>query len=494
MKELSVLDKPVELVERDVEWENLVRFATKLDAGAALGLVYGRRRQGKTFMLELLAEATGGLMFTASEQYGPGNLEALSQAYRDFVQTGEPVRFADWEEAIDALMRLGERGDKPVLVVLDEFPHLLLDQPALPSLIQIAMSPRSRAMRQSRTRLILCGSALTTMRKLLGGSAPLRGRATLELAVAPLGYREAAQFWGLAGNPDLAFRVNALAGGTPAYLAMSDGPVKSERDFVPWVLRGLLNPASAMFREGNILLQEQPEVTDAALYFSVLQAIATGAARRSEIAVRLGRPDSALAHPLTVLEEIRLAEKVEDGLVERRPIYRLTEPVIRLHHLLMRRHEPQLVALGGRDVWLSHQDTVEAKIYGPHFEDIAREWTLKYAPPDLLGWPNQVRPAVIACMEHGHSHEIDVVATIDVAYEPKRIVALGEAKGTSSPVGVAELIRLDHLRGLIPQDKLASEVKLLLFGRAGFSVELRKQAAARSEVELVDISRLYAGA
>ncbi len=62
------------------------------------------------------------------------------------------------------------------------------------------------------------------MRDLLGDGAPLRGRAKLELVLQPFWYREAASFWQLADDPELAFQVHALLGGTPAYRAMTFGP------------------------------------------------------------------------------------------------------------------------------------------------------------------------------------------------------------------------------------------------------------------------------
>ena len=92
-----MLDKPIELVAREPEWEALSDLATDSRLGARLGFVYGRRRQGKTFMLELLCEATGGFMFTASQQYGQENLRALSDAYRSYLGTEDPVRFSDWQ-------------------------------------------------------------------------------------------------------------------------------------------------------------------------------------------------------------------------------------------------------------------------------------------------------------------------------------------------------------------------------------------------------------
>jgi hypothetical protein len=43
-----------ELLSRDGEWSELSRFATNDVVGATLALVYGRRRQGKTLLLELM--------------------------------------------------------------------------------------------------------------------------------------------------------------------------------------------------------------------------------------------------------------------------------------------------------------------------------------------------------------------------------------------------------------------------------------------------------
>ncbi|MFC5818144.1 hypothetical protein [Nonomuraea harbinensis] len=54
------------------------------------------------------------------------------------------------------------------------------------------------------------------MGRLLSGSAPLRGRAALELVVPPLDHRLAAEFWG-AADPVTAVQLNAIVGGTPAY-------------------------------------------------------------------------------------------------------------------------------------------------------------------------------------------------------------------------------------------------------------------------------------
>ncbi len=485
--------KPDRLFDRDVEWAELSEFAGSGEQGATLGLVYGRRRQGKTLLLELLALETGGFMFGATQQTEAQNLADLGAAYAAYRGLRQPVAFPGFRDAFGELFRLGE--ERPTAVIIDEFPYLVAATPALPSYLQQALTPLGHARQRTRTRLILCGSALTTMTQLLGGGAPLRGRARMELVVRPFRFREAAEFWDVAHDPELAFRLNALTGGTPAYREMCGGSgPRSLDEFDRWVPRRLLSPASAMFREGTLLLREESSITDPASYASVLTAISAGASRRSEIAAALARPSSALAHLVTGLEDIGLIEHLDDALRGKRTVFRITEPVVRLHRLITARYEPELVAGRADRVWRRSATVVAEKIYGPHFEDLARQWCLAYADEESLGGvPGAVRPTEIACREHQKGHQLDVVVTDDPS-PAGRISAIGEAKAASAPVGLDQLRRLEHLRGLLPGSRVGQPPKLLLFSRTGFTAGLTDQAVTRPDVELVGIDRIYHGA
>ena len=484
--------KPDRLFDRDVEWAELSEFASSDELGATLGLVYGRRRQGKTLLLELLALETGGFMFGATQQSEAQNLADLGAAYAAYRGLGQPVAFAGFREAFGELLRLGDQ--RPTAVIIDEFPYLVAATPALPSYLQQALSPLGHARQGTRTRLILCGSALTTMSQLLGGGAPLRGRARLELVVRPFRFREAAEFWDAGHDPELAFRLNALIGGTPAYKDMCGGSGPRDLNgFDRWVERRLLSPASAMFREGTLLLREEPSIADPTSYASVLAAISAGASRRSEIAAALARPSSALAHLVTGLEDIGLIEHLDDALRGKRTVFRIAEPIVRLHQLITARYEPELVAGRADRVWRRSATVVAEKIYGPHFEDLARQWCLLYADEESLGGvPSAVRPTEIACREHEHGHQLDIVVTDDPS-PAGRISAIGEAKATTAPVGVDQLRRLEHLRGLLPSQRVDQPPKLLLFSRTGFTAGVADEAVARPDVELIGIDRLYGG-
>jgi hypothetical protein len=480
------------LFDRDIEWTELSEFAGSDEIGATLGLVYGRRRQGKTLLLELLALETGGFMFGATQQTEAQNLADLGAAYAAYRGLGQPVAFAGFQEAFGELLRLGE--ERPTAVIIDEFPYLVAAAPALPSYLQQALSPLGHARQGTKTRLILCGSALTTMSQLLGGGAPLRGRARMELVVRPFRFREAAEFWDAADDPELAFRLNALVGGTPAYKDMCGGSGPRDLDdFDRWVERRLLGPASAMFREGTLLLREEPSISDPTSYASVLAAISAGASRRSEIAAALARPSGALAHLVTGLEDIGLIEHLDDALRGKRTVFRIAEPVVRLNQLITARYEPELVAGRADRVWRRNATVVAEKIYGPHFEELARQWCLLYADEQSLGGvPGAVRPTEIGCREHEHGHQLEIVVADDPS-PAGRISAIGEAKSTTAPVGLDQLRRLEHLRGLLPSQRVEQPPKLLLFSRTGFTPGLADEAVTRTDVELVGMDRLYGG-
>jgi AAA+ ATPase superfamily predicted ATPase len=90
---------------------------------------------------------------------------------RQVAIAGEPVNLSSTE------------GQNPVPVVIEEFPYLVKANPEIPSIIQQALRPFGHAKSATWTRLLLCGSALSVMGKLLSGTAPLHGRAGLELII-----------------------------------------------------------------------------------------------------------------------------------------------------------------------------------------------------------------------------------------------------------------------------------------------------------------------
>ncbi|MFF4891373.1 ATP-binding protein [Micromonospora chersina] len=486
--------KPSRIFDRDVEWNELARFVADERPGATLGVVSGRRRQGKTLLLYELARASEGFYFGATEATETESLRRLGEALGAHTGAPGPVHLVDWGAAIDALLALGR--DRPVTVVLDEFPYLVRAARDLPSIIQHALTPGRPQRTESRTRLLLCGSALSFMGGLLAGSAPLRGRAGLELPVQPLDYRAAAAFWQI-DDPLLAVRVFAIVGGTPAYrreYVQDDAPTGSD-DFDDWVVRAVLNPARPLFREARYLLAEDPDLRDTALYHSVLAAVAEGNASRGGIAGYIGRKANDLQHPLTVLEDAGLLLREPDPLRSGRSSYRITEPLITFYQAIMRPAWTALEQRRGGDVWRRSQRRYASAVLGPRFEEIVRQWSLRFADPEALGGlVAEASAATLTDPASRTSHELDLVALGEppLGDGPRPLLAIGEVKW-GRQLGKADLERLERIRALLVRRPGfdARDTRLLLASGQGFAGGLVDAASGRSDVVLLDPARLY---
>lgn len=488
------MQKPVEMFDREREWAALQRFATDNEPGATLGVVSGRRRQGKTFLLDALCKAAGGFFFGATEATDAESLRRISAALTEHVGPANPYHLADWHEVADALLELGR--DRPVPVVIDELPYLARANPEIPSILQNAFGPLREKRTKSRTRLLLCGSALSFMGKLLSGGAPLRGRAGLELVVPTLDHRLAAEFWGIT-DPRLALQVHAIVGGTPAYrreFIRGDVPT-GPGDFDDWVIRTVLNPESPLFREARYLLAEEPDIRDHALYHAVLAAIAEGNGTRGGVANYLERKAAEVAHPLDVLEDAGLIHRDNDAFRDNRSEYRIAEPLIDFYHAIMRPVWDQLERPGAADrVWHASQGRFSTKVLGPHFEQVCRDWALHHADPDLLGGlPARVGHGRVHEPKARTGHEVDLaVVGIAEGNGPPPLLAIGEAKW-NTPMGEAHADRLEHIRGLISRTGRyeTADTRLLCLSAGGFSAKLTEQASSRADILLVGADDLY---
>src|SRR6202050_2325454 len=87
--------KPPHLFGRDAEWAGLVSFAADARPGATLGVVSGRRRQGKSYLLQGLATALGGIYFPALELTETVSLRLFADELIRFSRSPVPP-FRDW--------------------------------------------------------------------------------------------------------------------------------------------------------------------------------------------------------------------------------------------------------------------------------------------------------------------------------------------------------------------------------------------------------------
>ena len=444
---------------------------------ARLGLVYGRRRQGKTMLLEALCEAAGGFLWQARQQSTEQNLRSLEEAVGQF--SGVRPRLNSWEDGIGALLELRSRrgGQVPLPVVIDEVGYLLDEDPGFASRLQAALSPGVNRRRTSSIRLILCGSAFGQMRRLVDAGAPLRGRAGLDLVLRPFRFRQAAGLWGVADNPDLAFRLHASG----RRYARVPGVRRREsaKEGKPGQLGGrqVVVPRFAAVPGGSRRRGGRP-VTDRS-------SVVLGGPRRSRRRRRPPGPRSragwvdhrrrCTTHlPLWSTPGGSRSSGIPCAVGERGFV--LDEPIVRLHRLVIEPAEAKLSQRGnGPAVWDDAVPLVRARIYAPHLGRLAREWVLMDASEQTNGGRvTQCGPATLGAGQR--KVELDLLAVDTTPSGQTRVCSIGEVKSGQERMGLAELDRLDQAVLLLPGDR-GSTVKRLLVARAGFTRQLERRAA-----------------
>jgi AAA+ ATPase superfamily predicted ATPase len=353
---------------------------------------------------EALAELTGGLYFGATEATETESLALFATALGTHLGQPSPPRFDSWDEAIRFLFSL-DPAHGPF--VIDEFPYLSQVSPALPSIVQREIDRAASAHRG--INLLLCGSAMSVMGRLLSGTAPLRGRATLEMVIRPFEYWLARQFWEVQ-DPRVAVLVHSIVGGTPAYRRFAaSGTPQSLDDFDDWVLRTVLNPVRPLFREARYLLEEEMNVRDSALYHSVLAAVAAGNSTRGGIANYVGRKATDIGHHLMVLADSGLLRTQPDVFRAGRSVYRVAEPLITFYQVVMRAQWGVLESGRAETVWRAAKARFLSQVVGPHFEQMCREFAL-WAPAELFGeLPGEIGAGVVPDRSRRSQIEVDVV-------------------------------------------------------------------------------------
>jgi uncharacterized protein len=470
---------------------------TFLDSGAdrhTLGLVYGRRRIGKSTLLEAVANDRRGFYWEATRTEPAIQLDRLGDALGDHLEVGR-LALPTWEDALRQLLRLG--AERPTPVVLDEFGHIMEADPSIGSLVAAALGPGGRRTNPGQARLILCGSAIAMLAALTAGQAPLRGRAGMELVMQPHNFRSAAERLGTDAGLVLAARVYAVIGGVIGYATdMVDFDLpKSLGDFDRWVAARVLSPAATLHHEATTLVAEDPTLAAGSpiIHHSILGAIANGSVTAGKIAKRLGRSVPGIDTALRRLVAAGFVVRHIDPIRAQRPTYTLADSLLQFHYAVLEPHGPLLRDRDPRVAWADRlSNSFDSRVRGPVFEEQARTWVRRFADPATIGGPSdQVGPSLV--LIGGKEHQLDVVVAsadpVDSSPSERSVLAIGEAKAGET-VGTGRLTELERARASL--GPRAAQAKLLLFAPA-FTPELAALADRRTDIELVDLDRLYHG-
>ena len=462
--------------------EELVWLHRGLESGTPqFRILYGRRRVGKSRLLDKFAEGARKIVYQSVEGTTVDQLRDLTIAVLecedDPVLRAAPL--ANWDQALATFSRMAQSG--PLLVILDEYQYAAEADTSLASKLQRWWSREAVTL---PIYLILCGSYVRFfVQNVLTG--PAYGRNTGSWQLRPLGYRQAAAFLSDWSHEDQ-IRAYAITGGIPHYILQFD-PARS----LAWnITHNVLSRGAVLYQEAELLLRE--ELREPRLYFSILRAIADGCTRVSDITARVGAR-SDLTPYLRTLESLDLvAYRAPLVGKSRRGIWTIADPYLRFWFHFVLPHKVQLEhgASPERVYREAVAPQLEHFVSKPTFEDVCRSWVVSQANANAIPGIGEVGawwgPVPKPTPENPRNHiegEIEVVAV-----NGKRLVLAGEAKWTREPIGLAVL---RHLREVVTHVSGVDEnTQLFLFGRE-FDPRLVTTAEAEG-VRLVTVDDLYA--
>jgi uncharacterized protein len=439
------------LIDREWELAALTQAADR--RGGQLAVVWGRRRTGKTYLLQAFTEGRRGLYYTATQQSEPVELAAFTDAARAALGAdGLPPGYAfpDWTVALDVVAE--RAGDARLVVVLDEFPYLADSTPGIESIVQRWWDRRGR---ESPVMLVLCGSAVAYMNQIVGPAAPLHQRATATIHVRPFTYRAAGLVVADLPPAERAVAYGVL-GGTPLYLQQWEAGADRRAN----LLRLFGTPASPLVDAAELVLAgELPEMEGA---FRILQAVALGKTKAGEIGdyarVAVERPLKRLT-TLGILE--RRVPALDDPARTKRATYRIVDPYFAFWFRFIAPHRAQIArGLGAQLIDGRILPALDDHM-GGIFEAMAREHAR-----DLAAAGHLPADTIEAWWSTDGRHEIDLVGLTG----GDRISLLGTAKWAAQPLGREVLANLDGHAAALPG--LGPDVPRLVYGRGGCRLSL----------------------
>jgi uncharacterized protein len=470
-------------VDRQEELAFLNKLLTRKRPGPAqLVLLYGRRRVGKTDLLQHWAR-NSGLRFT----YWAADKEPAALQRRGFMATmmGMPEEEASAFDSWPALWRwlaprLAAESEKHILI-LDELPYASETDPALLSALQHAWDQH---LQGSNIILVLCGSQVKTMEAILQHQSPLFGRFTGQWHLQPLPFSGLKAFfpeW----SAEERVALYAIVGGVPAYLRWLD----PDLNLVENIREVILSPGSMFTAEPELLLYD--ELRDLQTYLAVLRAISNSHHTPIDIsnACLIGSTD--LTFYLARLQELRLVERRLPATLttaqrrrSRMGRYHLSDPFFRFYFRFLLPHQKSLMQV---EETVSHIQNELRSFVGLAFERLAQQWIVTQAragalpfTPEAVGshWSRRV--------------QVDVAA---VNWQTRDIL-LGECKWGQRPVDrqvVRELVggKGPRLRRDFSQEGADWTYHYALFSRSGFTEAAAEEMSASGGL-LVDLQLLDA--
>ena len=398
---------------------------------SSLAVVYGRRRCGKSTLLQnLLTERT--IYYLADQTNFNLQMNAIAVEIEKLIPGFASVIYPDWSILIRSL---NAQATSHIHLVIDEFPYLVQESQSLPSVIQKYMDTPG----DKNISFILCGSSQRMMHGMIMDSqAPLYGRAREILKLSPLN-----PGWimdGLGKSGVEAIEYYSVFGGIPRYWELA----ADYSDLEESVRELILDRKSVLHDEPMRLLLD--DLKSAVQPYSILSLLGQGCRKVTEIASRLEIPVSSLSRPLSLLIELGYVKKEnpfgENPKKSKRSLYSINDNFINFHFRFVVPNKSALELDLIDKVWRGISPQLNLH-YSNVWEDLAR-WSVPFLEIGGIEWEPASR--WWGKGEDGSDIEMDILADSSDG----KSVLVAEVKWSEN-IKIQEVVnKLKYKASLIP--------------------------------------------
>ncbi|MEM7801888.1 MAG: ATP-binding protein, partial [Chloroflexota bacterium] len=406
------------------------------------------------------------LYWMATQTSTVNQLRDFSQALLRHIEPDAPIpqtfTYESWETAFARIASLAQA--KRFVLILDEITYAMQANPELPSLLQRIWD---HSLKETNLFLILTGSlAGIIQRSMLDYQAPLYGRATAKIKLLPLSFGTLSHFLPNMSTEERV-AVYAITGGVPAYLSLFD----DRKSVIENLQDHFVTQTNVMLNDAVFLLREQVE--EPRNYIAILEAIANGAYKLSDIANAAGLERSNANKYLTVLRELGYIRRIVPITVQhpersRRGRHVFADAYLRFYFRFLRPYLGDIERGRLKRVMRLLSEHLKDFIGRYTFEELCREWLDEKADREELPF------FLDRVGQHWDSTaEIDVVG---LNWRTKKIL-FGECKWGERPLDVNVI---DKLVAQSQKVKLASGSwthTFFIFSRTSLTVDAHKKLA-----------------
>lgn len=326
-------------------------------------VIYGRRRIGKTELIKRMILEHNGIILMGREESKKLQLQRFSGQLAEYFDDDflRKQSFDTWDAFFEYIY--GKASNR-IIITLDEFPYLVKDDKALPSVLQDYWDNK---LSNSKIFLIVMGSSISMMEKLSGYKSPLYGRRTGQLKLKPFNFQDVAFY---VKNIEKAVELYSIFGGTPAYITrvdLSKSPLEN-------IKNNLLKIDSFIYPDVGFVLME--ELEEPRYYFSILEAIAMGNATLGGIINYTGLLRSLVGKYLKVLIDLDIIKRetpVTASFKTKKGIYSFKDNIFTFYFRFIYPHE-DMVELGRTEEVFANVSRDFNTYIGKTFEGMAEEF------------------------------------------------------------------------------------------------------------------------